>query len=42
LGVGFRTQGAKQASGTNSDLKCAVPGCETKAANKTEWIGIFL
>ncbi|UNI22914.1 hypothetical protein JDV02_008758 [Purpureocillium takamizusanense] len=41
-GVGFRNYGTKQGSSTGSDLKCAVPGCETKAANKTEWIGIFL
>ncbi|KAL6693025.1 hypothetical protein J3F84DRAFT_82690 [Trichoderma pleuroticola] len=36
-GVGF--PGGKA---TPNDIRCAVDGCETKVALKTEWVGIFL
>ncbi|OPB40998.1 hypothetical protein A0O28_0106950 [Trichoderma guizhouense] len=36
-GVGF--PGGKT---TPNDIRCAVDGCETKVALKTEWVGIFL
>ncbi|PTB38088.1 uncharacterized protein TrAFT101_011807 [Trichoderma asperellum] len=39
-GVGFPFLN-KEAAGPN-DIRCAVEGCETKVASKTEWVGIYL
>ncbi|PHH71968.1 hypothetical protein CDD80_4884 [Ophiocordyceps camponoti-rufipedis] len=42
-GAGFRSPGDKSgASAAANDLRCVVANCETKIAQKTEWIGIFL
>ncbi|KAF5007371.1 hypothetical protein FDECE_6302 [Fusarium decemcellulare] len=41
-GVGFRGPDGKPPYNAVSELRCAVEGCETKVASKTEWVGIFL
>ncbi|KAM4062673.1 cell cycle control protein [Hirsutella rhossiliensis] len=41
-GVGFQSPSGKPPASVPNDLRCAVEGCETKVATKTEWIGIFL
>ncbi|KAF4512276.1 hypothetical protein G6O67_001441 [Ophiocordyceps sinensis] len=41
-GVGFQSPTGKPPVTVPTDLRCAVEGCETKVATKTEWIGIFL
>ncbi|KAL6859538.1 hypothetical protein J3F83DRAFT_749300 [Trichoderma novae-zelandiae] len=41
LGVGFRWPPGRS-NATPNDLLCAVEGCTTKVASKTEWVGIFL
>ncbi|TFB05975.1 hypothetical protein CCMA1212_001383 [Trichoderma ghanense] len=40
-GVGFRYPPGKS-NATPNDILCAVDGCGTKVASKTEWVGIFL
>jgi hypothetical protein len=40
-GAGFPTADGSTPTG-NSDLRCAVEGCETKVVPKGEWVGIFL
>ncbi|KAL6894787.1 hypothetical protein GGI43DRAFT_424655 [Trichoderma evansii] len=39
-GVGFPM--SIKENPTHNDIHCAVPGCETKVASKTEWVGIYL
>ncbi|KAK1254076.1 hypothetical protein MKX08_008071 [Trichoderma sp. CBMAI-0020] len=39
-GAGFPSVPNKD--GTSHDLLCAVEGCKTKVASKTEWVGIYL
>ncbi|RFU79378.1 hypothetical protein TARUN_2833 [Trichoderma arundinaceum] len=41
-GVGFRTPAGGKTTATANDIRCAVDGCDTKVAAKTEWVGIFL
>lgn len=41
-GVGFRAPAGKLPNQVPHDLRCAVEDCESKVANKTEWVGIFL
>ncbi|KAK0385973.1 hypothetical protein NLU13_7147 [Sarocladium strictum] len=41
-GVGFRLPSDKTGNTAFQEMRCAVEGCETKVAQKGEWIGIFL
>ncbi|OAA78685.1 hypothetical protein LEL_05508 [Akanthomyces lecanii RCEF 1005] len=41
-GVGFAGPPGKLPQQAPHDLRCAVEGCDSKVANKTEWVGIFL
>ncbi|KAM3509858.1 hypothetical protein MY11210_006145 [Beauveria gryllotalpidicola] len=41
-GVGFAGPLGKLPQQAPHDLRCAVEGCDSKVANKTEWVGIFL
>ncbi|KAL7946989.1 hypothetical protein V8C42DRAFT_319353 [Trichoderma barbatum] len=41
-GVGFVSPPGSKSTASHSDLRCAVEGCDTKVAAKTEWVGIFL
>lgn len=39
-GVGFPFLNKETAIA--NEIRCAVEGCETKVASKTEWVGIYL
>ncbi|RDA95474.1 hypothetical protein CP533_5429 [Ophiocordyceps camponoti-saundersi (nom. inval.)] len=41
-GRGFRTPGAWHPGHSANDLRCAVANCDTKVAQKSDWIGIYL
>lgn len=41
-GVGFRLPNGKTGNTAFQEMRCAVDGCESKVAQKGEWIGIFL
>ncbi|KAI9159053.1 hypothetical protein HJFPF1_07060 [Paramyrothecium foliicola] len=41
-GVGFRLLNGAQPGTAPNEVRCAVDDCETKVAQKTEWVGIFL
>ncbi|KAL7788397.1 hypothetical protein V8C37DRAFT_418399 [Trichoderma ceciliae] len=41
-GVGFTLMPGSKSTAGPSDIRCAVEGCDTKVAAKTEWVGIFL
>jgi hypothetical protein len=42
IGVGFPGPGGVLPSSSAIDVRCAVDDCETKVAQKSEWVGIFL
>ncbi|KAH6603656.1 hypothetical protein Trco_008431 [Trichoderma cornu-damae] len=41
-GVGFPLPPGSKSTASPNDIRCAVEGCDTKVAAKTEWVGIFL
>ncbi|KAL7935806.1 hypothetical protein V8C35DRAFT_262424 [Trichoderma chlorosporum] len=41
-GVGFAFPPGSKSTTSPNEIRCAVEGCETKVAAKTEWVGIFL
>ncbi|KAL2202308.1 hypothetical protein CC79DRAFT_181678 [Sarocladium strictum] len=41
-GVGFQLPNNKTGAAAFAEMRCAVDSCETKVAQKGEWVGIFL
>ncbi|KAK5994390.1 hypothetical protein PT974_04864 [Cladobotryum mycophilum] len=42
MGAGFRLPPGKTSTPNANEIRCVVENCDTKAAAKTEWVGIFL